>query len=163
MLHALFAPTSKKVTRDEQGKKNLIKFSIKDSQDSFIVFGESVDVMQQHLEKLKSLGDPIQPFILIVGTIFSHKEILVYFDLIMYKVHSILRSIEVCYKIFHLFNLEYPCQSSIVWLFVQNYFFGLTSSYDKPHPKLVQILSDLLFILKRNQILDISLISKILY
>ncbi|KAL5236318.1 hypothetical protein ACI65C_003728 [Semiaphis heraclei] len=143
LLHALFAPTSKKVTRDEQGKKNLIKFSIKDSQDSFIVFGESVDVMQQHLEQLKSLGDPIQPFILIVGTIFSHKEILVYFDSIMYKVHSIVRSIEVCYKIFHLFNLEYPCQSSIVWLFVQNYFFGLTSSYDKPHPKLVQILSDL--------------------
>jgi len=114
LLHALFAPTSKKVTRDEQGKKNLIKYSIKDSQDSFIVFGESVDIMQQHLEQLKRRGDPIQPFILIVGTIFSHKEILVYFDSIMYKVHSILRSVEVCYKIFHLFNLEYPCQSSIV-------------------------------------------------
>ncbi|XP_016659852.1 uncharacterized protein LOC107883741 [Acyrthosiphon pisum] len=143
LLHALFAPTSRKLTRDEQGKKNLIKYSIKDSQDSFIVFGESVDVMQQHLEQLKSRGDPIQPFILIVGTIFHPKEILVYFDTIMYKVHSILRSIEVCYKIFHLFNLEYPSQSSIVWLFVQKYFFGVTSPYDSPHPKLVQILSEL--------------------
>lgn len=143
LLHALFAPTSKKNTRDEQGKKNLIKYSIKDSQDSFIVFGESVDVMQQHLEQLRNRGDPIQPFILIVGTIFSHKEIIVYFDSILYKVHSILRSIEVCYKIFHLFNLEYPCQSSIVWLFFQNYFYGETSSFDKPNPKLIQILSDL--------------------
>jgi len=143
LLHALFAPTSRKLTRDEQGKKNLIKYSIKDSQDSFIVFGESVDVMQQHLEQLKSRGDPIQPFILIVGNIFYPKEILVYFDTIMYKMHSILKSVEVCYKIFHLFNLEYPSQSSIVWLFVQKYFFGVTSPYDTPHPKLVQILSDL--------------------
>jgi len=54
-----------------------IKYSIKDSQDSFIVFGESVDVMQQHLEQLKSYEDPIQLFILIVGTIFYPKEILV--------------------------------------------------------------------------------------
>jgi len=90
--------------------------------------------MQQHLEQLRSRGDPIQPFILIVGTIFNPKEILVYFDSIMHKVHSILRSIEVCYTIFHLFNLEYPCQSSIVWLFIQKYFFGVTSPYDTSHP-----------------------------
>jgi len=145
LLHALYASTSRKLTRDEQGKKNLIKYSIKDSQDSFIVFGESVDVMQQYLEQLKIRGDPIQPFILVVGTIFHPKEILVYVYTIMYKVHSILRAIEVCYKIFHLFNLEYPsqCQSSIVWLFIQKLFFGVTSKYDTPHPKLVQMLYDL--------------------
>jgi len=123
LLHALFAPTSRKLTRDDQGKKNLIKYSIKDS----------------HLEQLESRGDPIQPFILIVGTIFYPKEILVYFDTIMYKVDSILRSVEVCYNIFHLLNLEYPSQSSIVWLFVKKYFFGVTSPYDTPHPKLIQI------------------------
>jgi len=71
MLHALFAPTSRKLTTDDQGKRNLIKYSIKDSQDPFIVLGESVDVMQQHLKQLRSRGDPIQPFIIIVGTKFS--------------------------------------------------------------------------------------------
>jgi len=31
LLHSIFIPTSKKVTRDENGKKGFIKFSIKDS------------------------------------------------------------------------------------------------------------------------------------
>lgn len=143
LLHAVLAPTSKKVTRDENGKKNQIKYSIKDSQDSFIVFGESVEAMQHHLQILKTQGNPIQPFILIVGSIFAQREILVYFDTVMYKVHSVLRSVEICYKIFHLFNLEYPTQSYIVWLFIQNFLFGLKTTFDKPHPKLAQVLSEL--------------------
>lgn len=57
---------------------NLIKCLIKDSQDSFMVFGESLDLMQQHLEQLRSRGEPNQTFILIVGTIFCPKEILYY-------------------------------------------------------------------------------------
>lgn len=139
----MFAPTSKKTTRDDNGKKNLIKFSIKDSQDSLMMFGESVNIMQAHLEKLKKQGVPIQPFILVTGTIFNPNEILVYFDSVIYKLHSILRAIEVCFKIFQLFNLEYPKESSIVWLFIQKYFFGYSSKYDTPYPKLTQILNEL--------------------
>jgi len=139
----MFVPTSKKVTIDSNGKKNITKYSIKDSQDSFLVFKESVEAQQQHLEQLRNQGIPIQPFIVIVGTMNSQKEILVYFDSVMYKVHSVLRSIEVCFKIFHLFNLEYPSQSTIVWLFIQKYFFCIHSRYDKPFPKLVQILAEL--------------------
>lgn len=143
LLHAVFAPTSKKITKDENGKKNLIKYSIKYSQDSLIVFGESVEAMQNHFQSLRTQGNPIQSFVFIVGSIFEQREILVYFDTIIYKVHSVLRSVEVCYKIFHVFNLEYPTQSYIVWLFIQNLFFGLRSKFDQPHPKLAQILSEL--------------------
>lgn len=142
-MHAMFAPTSKKVTIDSNGKKNIIKYSIKDSQDSFILFKESVEAQQHHLEQLRNQGNPIQPFIVIVGTINVQKEILVYFDSVMYKVHSVLRSIEICFKIYQLFNLEYPSQFSIVWLFIQKYFFCMNSRYDKPFPKLVQILAEL--------------------
>lgn len=139
----MFAPTSKKVTKDSNGKKNLIKYSIKDSQDSFMLFKDSVEAQQQHLEELRNHGTHIQPFIVIVGTMDVQREILVYFDSVMYKVHSVLRSKEVCYKIFHLFNLEYPSQSEIVWLFIQKYFFGVHSKYDKPFPKLTQVLAEL--------------------
>jgi len=136
----MFAPTSTKVTMDENGKKNHRKYSIKDSQDHFMVVGESVEVF---MDQLKNQGRPIQPFIFIVGSIFRQKEILVYFDSILYKVHSILRAVEVCYKIFHLFQLEYPFQSQIVWLFIQKFFFCFSSKQDKPYHKLSQILSEL--------------------
>lgn len=142
-LHAMLAPSSKKVTRDENGKKSYIKYSIKDSQETFMVFGESVEAMQAHIEKLRNLGHPIQPFILVIGSIFYQREILVYFDSILYKLHSILRAVEVCYKLFHLFNLQYPIESDIVWLFIQKYLFCFSSKYDKPYHKLSQILSEL--------------------
>jgi len=102
-LHAMFAPTSTKVTMDENGKKNHKKYSIKDSQDHFMVVGESVEVF---MDQLKNQGSPIQPFIFIVGSIFHQKEIFVYFDSILYKVHSVLRAVEVCYKIIHLFRFS---------------------------------------------------------
>ncbi|KAF0747262.1 Uncharacterized protein FWK35_00024791 [Aphis craccivora] len=85
---------------DENGKQNHRKYSIKDSQDHFMVVGESVEMC---MDQLKNQGHPIQPFVFIVGSIFWQKEILVYFDSILYEVHSILRAVEVCYKIVHLF------------------------------------------------------------
>lgn len=70
-LHAKFAPTSTKVTLDETDKKNHRKYSIKDSQDHFMVVGESVEVF---IDQLKNQGRPIQPFIFIVRSIFLSKR-----------------------------------------------------------------------------------------
>lgn len=42
LLRAIFVPTSKKVTSDHNGKINQVKHSIKDSQNSFMVFKNSV-------------------------------------------------------------------------------------------------------------------------
>lgn len=64
LLHTRVAPISQKITKNEHGKKNLIKYSIKDSQDSFMIFGKSVEVMQTHILKLWGHDNPIQPFIL---------------------------------------------------------------------------------------------------
>lgn len=70
-LHAMFAPTLTKVTIDENGKKNHRKYSIKDSQDHFMVVGESVEVF---MDQLKNQGRPIQPFIFIVVVFFVKKK-----------------------------------------------------------------------------------------
>lgn len=56
------------------------------------MFGGTVEAMQQHLEHLRSRGNPIQTFIVVVGAQNIQKEILVYFDSVMYKVHSVLRA-----------------------------------------------------------------------
>lgn len=143
LLHAIFVPTSKKVTRDDKGKKSLVKYSIKDSQNSFMVFKHSVCEMEEYIKCLSKENNPIQPFILLVGTPIDPKEILVFFDTIKYKVFSIVHAIDLCFKVFHLFNLEYPSQSCTVWLFIQKYLFSLTTKFDKPCHILGQILSDL--------------------
>jgi len=70
------------------------------------------------LNSKKGNGNNIQPCLLIVGTISEPSQIMVYFDNIRYKVFSIVRGIDICFKIFHVFNLEYPIQSLNVWLFI---------------------------------------------
>eukprot|EP00102_Acyrthosiphon_pisum_P025662 XP_016662872.1 PREDICTED: uncharacterized protein LOC100568647 isoform X2 [Acyrthosiphon pisum] len=143
LLHTIFVPTTKKITRDDNGKKNLIKYSIKDSQDSFMIFKTSIAEIEEYIMKRRSENTPIQPIILICGTPNKPKEIIVLFDCIQFKLFSISSAIGVCFKMFHTFNLDYPLQSSIVWLFIQKYFYLLNTKYDKAYHTLGQILSDL--------------------
>lgn len=71
------------------------------------------------------------------------KEILVFFYCIKYKFFSITSAIDIYFKIFHLFNLEYPPEACIVWLFIKKYFYLLNTKFDKSHPTTGQILLDL--------------------
>jgi len=142
-LHTIFVPTAKKITRDDSGRKNMVKYSIKDSQDSFMIFKSSITEIEDYIIKYRSESTLIQPLILICGTLNKPKEIFVLFDCIKFKLFSIPSAIDLCFKIFHIFNLEYPLQSSIVWLFIQKYFYVLNTNYDKSYHTLGQILSDL--------------------
>jgi len=49
LLHAIFAPTSKRVTKDHAGKKYLVKYTIKDSQNSFMIFKNSVCELEEYV------------------------------------------------------------------------------------------------------------------
>ncbi|XP_022166808.1 uncharacterized protein LOC111031246 [Myzus persicae] len=142
LLHAILVPTAKKITKDHNGKKCQIKYLIKDSQNSFMTFKNSVAEIEEHIVMRQNEKNPIQPFIIIVGTPTNPKEIIVFFDCIKYKLFTILSAVDVCFKLFHLFNLEYPCESCVVWLFIQKYFYSLTTNFDKSFHTLGQILSD---------------------
>jgi len=54
LLSSLFVPTSRKVTKDDKGKNNVTKYSIKDSQKSFIIFHNSISESENYLEHLKN-------------------------------------------------------------------------------------------------------------
>lgn len=101
-------PTSRKVTRDENGNKCQIKYSIKNSVNSFIVFKNSITEVEDYILYRKKENQPIQPFIITIGTPVNPKEIFIFFDCIKYKLFSITSAVDTCFKIFHLFNLEYP-------------------------------------------------------
>lgn len=73
----------------------------------------------------------IQPFIMVVGTILEPKEFLVYLDGHKYQINAFLNAIDVCFKIFNLFNLEYPIESVSVWSFIQKYFYKIKTKTDQ--------------------------------
>jgi len=142
-MHSLFIPTSKKITRDENGKKSVIKYSIKDSQKTFIIEASTLLELEVIIEKFKKQENNIQPCLLVVDSLLNPKQILVYFDDVKYKLFSIFKGVNICFKIFHVFNLEYPYESSNVWLFLQNYFYEINTKYDKSCSLVKQICSEL--------------------
>ncbi|KAJ8951760.1 hypothetical protein NQ318_012611 [Aromia moschata] len=75
-IHGYLVPTNRTLRRDQTGKKSVIKFTIKDSQESFMFLGASYQVLENHLEYLSTRKSSIQPFIVLVGDdITSVKEI----------------------------------------------------------------------------------------
>lgn len=143
LLHALFSPPTKKTYINSDGNKCMIKFSIKDSQNSYVIVANTALELEEKLKARKSSNNPIQPCLLIVGTIINPSEIMVYFDELKYKFFSIVKAIDLCFKIYHVFNLEYPLESINVWLFIQRYFYNIKLQCDKPYPIINQIIYEL--------------------
>lgn len=96
-----------------------------------MVFKNSIPDIEEYITMYQSENVPIQTFILICGTLYKLKKNYCIFDCIKYKLFSITSAIIVCFTIFHIFNLEYPIESSIVWFFIQKYLFTLNTKYDK--------------------------------
>jgi len=87
------------VTRDENGKKNITKYSIKDSQNSFITFHNTITASEAYINNLKDKNLPIQPFIVVIGVPLKPEQIYLFFDSIKYKFFCIVRAIDVCQAI----------------------------------------------------------------
>jgi len=143
LMHSLFVPSSRKITRDDSGKKSFVKYSIKDSQNTFIIVASTPMELEVIIDKLKKQENNIQPCILVVGSLLDPKQILVYFDDIKYKLFTVFKAVDICFKLFHVFNLEYPHESSNVWLFLQNYFYEINTKYDRSCSLIKQISSEL--------------------
>lgn len=111
VLHALFDPTTKKTFTDLNGRKCFHKFSIKDSQNTFMIVANTGIELEEILKIRKNAKNPIQPCLLIVSTISNVSQIIIYFDEPKYVVFSIIKALDMYFKMYHLFNIEYPLES----------------------------------------------------
>lgn len=85
------------------GKKTT-KYSIADSQNSFMALVSCTQEVGEHIAHLKTFDEPIQPFIICVGDQVSNiSEIMVYFDEHKYIFSTFLKAVDTCFKIFYVF------------------------------------------------------------
>lgn len=145
----MLAPTNRKSKiNKETKKKQVIKSSIADSRNSFILWACTHSELQS---KLKLMVDncysdkgTIQPIICAIGNdIFELKEYFVYFADIFYKFENIVKSIDICFKIFQVLDLQYPCDSKLVWTLIQQYFYDIKLKSDVKCGTLFALLNDL--------------------
>ena len=142
LLHGVLIPRSYEV-KCSSYKKIHIRPSIKDSQNSFILFGNTVEEAESLLLQLTEKNKSIQPFIIVIGNMFDPQTVLVYFDNIRFKFHSVLHAVDVCFKIYHLFDLEYHLASNMVWTFLQKFFYNIHLKTDKSYNMLSILLTEL--------------------
>ncbi|KAF2887458.1 hypothetical protein ILUMI_18715, partial [Ignelater luminosus] len=136
-LHGYFVPTAKVTRKDSSGRKSVTKFTIKDSQESFVFVGKSHQQIEEHVRHLKTLKEStIQPFILCVGNdITSVKDIYLYFNDIKYSFCSFLHAVDICFKLCYVFDLSFPSACTMFWNFIESFFFEIKSksSFSKVH------------------------------
>lgn len=137
-LHYVLSPTPVMVTQN--GVKTRKKFSISDSQESFVLVGISSEEIENKLKILKLKGAPIQPCILIVGEITNVKQVYVYFDGIKYTFLNAIQAADICFKLFFVFNLKYPDASSAFYKFIESYFYAMKCT---KVPKVESLIADL--------------------
>jgi len=88
------------------------------------------------VDKAFSLGLTVQPFVVYVGDDCSLNEKssnnpFSFYTIINethFKVETILKAFDVCFKSFHTLNLKYPFEAEQVWRFMQVYFYEIPES-----------------------------------
>ncbi|KAM7350821.1 uncharacterized protein ACRADG_009264 isoform 2-T2 [Cochliomyia hominivorax] len=134
LLNAIIIPTAR--FSDESGK-NSKKVSIPDANDSFVIHLLTIDnyeiILGQQKEKYYNKNLTIQPFLIVVGqSIYTLEEFYVYFNNILFKFDSFLKSLDVCFKIMNTLSLEYPKACQGPWLFIEEYFYEIKGKIVKP-------------------------------
>lgn len=91
-----------------------------------------------------NLGITLQPYIIAVGSRISEvNELYIAVDTIVYKVPSAIEAIDLCFKIFHTFDVEYPIESAHLWLLIQRVLYNYVSDVDKVTPYITETISDI--------------------
>lgn len=149
MLHSLLTPTNRKIKINKQtNKKQVVKSSIADGRNSFLLWGCTHSELQSNLkstiDNCYSDKSTIQPMICAIGNdIFDLKEYFVYFSNIFYKFENIVKSVDICFKLFQVLDLKYPCDSKLVWTLIQQYFYNIKLKSDEKSGSLSALLNDL--------------------
>lgn len=134
-LHKILPPTLL-VTKHGTKKKG----TILDSQESQIVFVPVLNDLDKIILDKQEFGRG-QPLIVVIGNKINPKDFFVYLNNKYIICQNFLEAVDTCFKVFHLFNLEYPSVSSNVWLFLQKFFYKINLSSDKKVPKVSNLLN----------------------
>ncbi|XP_011859109.1 PREDICTED: uncharacterized protein LOC105556622 [Vollenhovia emeryi] len=131
-----------------RGSKNQWKPSISECKDSIIVHAvvsaDTINIQERRREVMKKLGLTLQPFIIVVGPTLSEiSSFYVCVDKVLYKVPSVLKALEICFKCFHVLNAVYPPESEHLWLLLQRSLFMFSTKWDKMAPYIMEIITEL--------------------
>ena len=84
-------------------------------------FFQIVTNVPKYLEEVKNC----QPFILVLGELIEPAQVFVIVERKALPQTSLLKAVDVCFKLFYVLNVDYPWEAATTWEFHQKVVFGL--------------------------------------
>ena len=66
-----------------------------------------------------------QPLILVIGEEAAPEQVFVILERQTVKCSSLLKGLDLCFKLFYLLDIDYPWECQNLWDFVQKFIYGL--------------------------------------
>jgi hypothetical protein len=83
------------------------------------------DAIAQRRDRLASMGFKLQPFLALVKKDNQISDVVVIVDSTVYPMSTVLTGMDVLFKIFYVFSVEYPKESEHIWGLIQTHFYHL--------------------------------------
>jgi len=76
-------------------------------------------VHKQKVDKALTCCSTVQPYVVIVGDVASQDATYHYaiINNTHYQLETAVKAIDVCFKLYHVLNLEYPPEAEQIWYF----------------------------------------------
>ncbi len=88
------------------------------------------DIVRSRLLVLEKYGYSLQPFPVVVGSTSLISQCLIVFGTCTWVVLSPLEATDICFNIFFALNCDFPPESRMIWLFVQEVVYHLDTKND---------------------------------
>lgn len=131
------------MAKEELPKKGKnVFFSLKESRDAFVVICATEVEYKEYYDRKVGLQSAIPPYITIVGTLTQPISIMCDFENISHKFFSLPKAMDICFKAYHLFNLEYPDACGHMWRLIDKQFYGIGDA-NEMNPVSLMLLKDI--------------------
>lgn len=98
------------------------RYTIRDSQNAFIMTPDNLMDMNKIIDDLQKLCQEekrkFQPILAAIGIDSERPQFVTIFDGYKYTFTSFLEALDITFKLFQVFHLEYPKPCYNLWLFV---------------------------------------------
>ena len=102
--------------------------------------GTSVAEYAEKCKECKNHGITWQPQVLAALHI---EQVFVLVNNVIYSVSSTVKAVDICFKIFQVFNIEYPVECRLAGLCLQRGVYGIETTYDKTTARVIEIIGNM--------------------
>ncbi|XP_017467416.1 PREDICTED: uncharacterized protein LOC108359857, partial [Rhagoletis zephyria] len=123
LLNAVITPVAR-----YKNNSSFKRVTIQEGMDSFLVHVNSASNLEETLAEIRDRfsqkNNTLQPIIIATGSSINCLDnFFVYLDGTKLKFSSFLAALDLCFKVFQVFDVQYPLYCKGVWLFIQKFFF----------------------------------------